>query len=162
MAIQLIRLENRARANAMPKSENSDYTAQLKRLFAERLVAAMAKPGALNGVQLAAKLGVEGQIVTDYRKGRALPGFENFVKLLEALGEPSGWFIGRMAQDDSLDALSRRLGARLGKNLLAALTHVDDETLVRTLEHAIGASVAASGALPPAPTTPKKRQRRSK
>ena len=138
------------RRDDMPKTRADHSTAQLKRVVARHLRAAMDKKD-VKGRELASQIGVGPQTLSDWRKGRYLPSVENLLALAKALREPVSFLVGDAFHGvDSLEALGRQLGTRLGQRRAAALTHVSDADLRAGVDALIGRHVVESGPISPA------------
>src|SRR5579885_3819493 len=111
-------------------------TTELRRSFGMRVRAARQQAG-LSQAQLARQLGLRsGVAVGDWERGKALPKFETFLRLCEALNQPPAYFIegyrDRPQKDpaqmlrQSLDAIEHR-GAQRHLELLHRLEHLPVE-----------------------------------
>lgn len=65
-----------------------------RNIFAERLQSLMATSG-LTQAQIAERVGVKPQIVTDYKGKRATPSFDVLTKLADLLGVSLDYLVGR-------------------------------------------------------------------
>ncbi len=110
--------------------------ADLRRAFGSRVQEAR-RAARLSQTQLARRLGLRsGVAVGDWERGKALPKFETFLRLCEALNQPPAFFIegyrerprkdaGQLVQD-ALDGLEARAGQR-HLELLHRLEHLPVE-----------------------------------
>lgn len=125
-----------------PKSRHDETTAALHEAWAARVRASMEK-AAVSGRAVARHCGISPQVVSDCRAGRSLPSLENLIAFSALVSEPVSFLIGdRLHGKESIESLSRALGARLGRARLRALAEVSDSELKDAIDLLLGRQIS--------------------
>lgn len=126
----------------MPKQEGGERSLELKSRVGKHIHAARTKKG-LTQKALADKLGVVVSTVCDWERGRSYPSVENLRAIGRELGESVSYLTADLlGKRNSLEALSRQLGAMLGYRRLQLLVDVPEARLKHGVDAIIGASIA--------------------
>lgn len=104
-----------------------------------RIESARTKLG-LQKKELAALVGVSAAAYSGWISGKHSLSSENFSRLVAVTGEPSSFFTPEpIAKKDTVERLSRALGARIGKARLEKLLELTDAELRKEIDAIIGA-----------------------
>lgn len=124
----------------MPRKHPESEAAELARRveMGRRIEAARSKLG-LQKKELAALIGVTAAAYSGWISGNHSLSSENFSRLVAVTGEPSSFFTPEpIAKKDTVERLSRALGARIGKARLERLLEIPEHELRKELDAIIG------------------------
>jgi len=124
----------------MPKSHDyhGDIEVARRKEMGRRIDAAREKLG-LNKGEMAARIGVSAATYTGWIKGTHGPTVQNLRRIVAVTGEPSSYFNPEsLAKRDSIEWLSRALGARLGHARIERLLDLPASRLKKEIDAIIG------------------------
>lgn len=126
-----------------PESQEAERARRVE--MGRRIESARSKLG-LRKKELAALVGVSAAAYSGWIRGNHSLSSENFARLVAVTGEPSSFFTPEpIAKRDTVERLSRALGARIGKARLEKLLEFTDAELRKELDAIIGARAVALG-----------------
>ena len=121
----------------MPRTKQGPEHAALQAHMA-KLIKARVSDLEMTQADLAKKLGVSPQLVSDWVQERQLPHYAHFAKLSEFLGVSVGYLcMEKPAKGETLHTVAADLALKLGRKLTMELAELDQHTVRRLLRKVV-------------------------